>query len=124
MKLIAWILVLLLGLTVALAVPVMTSRTHAARDCANELLTVKGLHGEELDIRAAGRGHDEGGEVNALPGVVRRHIYLGDSRDYLLAVDGSSVTLRALVPPWMRHAVGDRVVLGIAPNACHLLAES
>ena len=77
-----------------------------------------------IDIRAAGRGHDEGGEVNALPGVVRRHIYLGDSRDYLIAVDGSNVILRALVLPWMRNAVGDRVILRIAPSACHLLAES
>jgi iron(III) transport system ATP-binding protein len=77
-----------------------------------------------IDIRAAGRSHGEAGEVNTLPGVVRRHIYLGDSRDYLIAVDGSGVTLRALVLPWMRHAVGDRVILQIPPSACHLLAES
>ena len=64
------------------------------------------------------------GEVNTFPGVVRRHIYLGDARDYLIAVEGSGVILRAVVPPGVRHAVGDRVVLRIAPSACHLLAES
>ena len=62
--------------------------------------------------------------VNVLPGVVRRHIYLGDSRDYLIAVDGSAIALRVIVPPTARHAVGDRVVLHIPPGACHLLTEA
>ena len=57
-----------------------------------------------------------------MTGVVRRHIYLGDSRDYLIAVDGSGLTLRAIVPPSVRHAVGDRVVLRIPASACHVLA--
>ena len=58
-----------------------------------------------------------------LPGVVRRHIYLGDSRDYLIALDGSAIALRVIVAPAIRHAVGDRVVLHIPPAACHLLTE-
>jgi iron(III) transport system ATP-binding protein len=76
-----------------------------------------------IRIRAAGGIHGEVDEVNTFPGVVRRHIYLGDTRDYLIAVDGSGVTLRVLTPPWMRHAVGDRVVLQVPAGACHLLAE-
>jgi ABC-type Fe3+/spermidine/putrescine transport system ATPase subunit len=76
-----------------------------------------------IDIRAAGPSHGQAREVNILPGVVRRHIYLGDARDYMIAVDGTGVTLRVVAPPWMRHAVGDRVVLRVAPGACHLLAE-
>ena len=58
-----------------------------------------------------------------MTGVVRRHIYLGDSRDYLIAVDGSGLALRVIVAPTIRHAVGDRVVLRIPPAACHLLTE-
>ena len=46
MKPVAWILVLLLALAVALAAPVIAWRTHPGRDCANEVLTVKGPHGE------------------------------------------------------------------------------
>ena len=74
--------------------------------------------------RAPGERPAERVEVNVLPGVVRRHIYLGDSRDYLVALDDSDVALRVIVPPRMRHAVGDRVALHIPSDACHLLAES
>ena len=77
-----------------------------------------------IDIRAVRGSQGDVGEVNTFPGVVRRHIYLGDARDYLIAVEGSGVILRAVVPPGVRHAVGDRVVLHIAPSVCHLLAES
>jgi len=63
-------------------------------------------------------------DANTLSGEVRRQIYLGDSRDYLIAVDGSGVILRVIVPPWIHHAVGARVHLHIPPAACHLLAES
>jgi hypothetical protein len=73
-----------------------------------------------IGLRAG--GDQAAGEVNVLPGVVRRHIYLGDSRDYLIAVDGSAVALRVIVPPTIRHAVGDRVLLHIPLSACHLLA--
>jgi iron(III) transport system ATP-binding protein len=76
-----------------------------------------------IDVRAADARAVEGGDVNVVPGVVRRHIYLGDSRDYLVSVDGSAIALRVIVPPTIRHAVGDRVVLHIPPGACHLLAE-
>jgi iron(III) transport system ATP-binding protein len=77
-------------------------------------------HGIELE--AAGEQRAGPGAVNVVTGVVRRHIYLGDSRDYLIAVDGSGLTLRAIVPPSVRHAVGDRVVLRIPARACHVLA--
>jgi hypothetical protein len=54
MKLFAWILVLLLALSVALAAPVIAWRTHPGRDCANEVLTVKGPHGEEIECVCLG----------------------------------------------------------------------
>jgi iron(III) transport system ATP-binding protein len=75
-----------------------------------------------IEVRAGG-DRPAAAEVNLLPGVVRRHIYLGDSRDYLIALDGSAITLRVIVAPTIRHAVGDRVVLHIPPAACHLLTE-
>jgi len=75
-----------------------------------------------IEVRAGG-DQPAAAEVNVLPGVVRRHIYLGDSRDYLIALDGSAIALRVIVAPTIRHAVGDRVALHIPPAACHLLTE-
>jgi iron(III) transport system ATP-binding protein len=75
-----------------------------------------------IEVRAGG-DQPAAAEVNVLPGVVRRHIYLGDSRDYLIALDGSAIALRVIVAPTIRRAVGDRVILNIPPAACHLLTE-
>ena len=76
-----------------------------------------------IELHAAGERPTQPRDVNVLPGVVRRHIYLGDARDYLIALDGGDVALRVIVPPRMRHAVGDRVALHIPSDACHLLAD-
>ena len=54
MKPVAWILGLLLALAVALAAPVIARRTPPRRDCANEVLTVKGPHGEEIQCVCLG----------------------------------------------------------------------
>jgi iron(III) transport system ATP-binding protein len=75
-----------------------------------------------ITLEPAGARRAGPGEVNVVTGVVRRQIYLGDSRDYLIAVDGSGLTLRAIVSPSVRHAVGDRVALHIPASACHVLA--
>jgi len=75
-----------------------------------------------IEVGAAGEP-PAAAAVNVLPGVVRRHIYLGDSRDYLIALDGSAIALRVIVAPTIRHSVGDRVILNIPPAACHLLTE-
>ena len=74
-----------------------------------------------IGVAAAGAVAATSSELNTLSGVVRRHIYLGDSRDYLIAIDGSRVTVRAVVPPEVRHGVGDRVLVHVPPSACHLL---
>ena len=44
-----------------------------------------------------------------------------DRQNILEAIDGSRVTVRAVVPPEVRHAVGDRVLVHVPPSACHLL---
>jgi ABC-type Fe3+/spermidine/putrescine transport system ATPase subunit len=62
--------------------------------------------------------------VNTLRGVVRQQVYLGHSRDYQIAVNGSSITLRVIVAPNVRHDIGAAVLLRIPPTACHLLAEA
>src|SRR5207247_2453019 len=53
-----------------------------------------------------------------------RTSFVARSRSARRAGEGSGVILRAVVPPGVRHAVGDRVVLHSAPSACHLLAEA
>jgi iron(III) transport system ATP-binding protein len=95
----------------------------AAGDAATARRGALSIRPHAIGITAPGRGHGEAGEINTLPGVVRRHIYLGDSRDYLIAVEGSNLTLRAKVSPSVRHAVGERVMLQIPAAACHILAE-
>jgi iron(III) transport system ATP-binding protein len=75
-----------------------------------------------IGLGPAGERRAGPGELNVVTGVVRRHIYLGDSRDYLIAVDGGGLTLRAIVPPSARYVVGDHVALAIPASACHVLA--
>src|SRR5262249_28017248 len=75
-----------------------------------------------IALGPAGERRAGPGEVNVLTGVVQRHIYLGDSRDYLIAIDGSGLTLRAIGAPRARPAVGDGVALRIPAGACHVLA--
>jgi iron(III) transport system ATP-binding protein len=85
-----------------------TGRCHLAiRPHAIEIVAAERQSGDEL-----------------VRGVVRRVAYLGHSRDYLIAVQDTSVTLRVLAPPSGRHGVGDIVDLRIPPSACHVLAAS
>jgi len=62
----------------------------------------------------------EGG-VNLLRGIVRRHTYLGDCRDYVVALENSETSLRVITPPEVRCAAGEAVVLRIPPDRCRVL---
>ncbi len=58
--------------------------------------------------------------MNLLDGRLVRHIYLGDTRDYLVALDGGT-QLRVTADPSCIVSVGERVRLAVAPAKCHLL---
>jgi len=49
MKQLGWILVLLLALVLVLAVTVVRSQRRPPRDCTNQVLSLKGPHGEPLE---------------------------------------------------------------------------
>lgn len=58
---------------------------------------------------------------NALPGIVRRSVYLGEYRDVLIEIaDGQQ--LRAFVEPGIRLAVGEKVWARLPADRCQILS--
>jgi iron(III) transport system ATP-binding protein len=72
-------------------------------------------------LPANGRGAEG---VNVVPGYVQRQIYLGDSRDYVIAVGGGSAQVRVITPPTVRYSAGEQVLLRIPPEHCRVVAAS
>jgi iron(III) transport system ATP-binding protein len=73
------------------------------------------------DVRILGAPDPHPAGANLLDGRLVRHIYLGDTRDYLVALDGGTL-LRVTADPSCVVPVGERVYLAISPAKCHLLA--
>jgi iron(III) transport system ATP-binding protein len=61
---------------------------------------------------------------NLLSGRVRRGIYLGEARDYLVQIDGSELLLRVQRPGGEAYAVDADVWVRIPPAACRLVQPS
>jgi iron(III) transport system ATP-binding protein len=80
----------------------------------HELRLTPALHGD------ASAGYDENGG-NHLVGRILRQTYLGDSRDYLVAVGEEQVRVSA--PPQDDHAVGSAVRLAVPVDACRVVAS-
>ena len=59
---------------------------------------------------------------NALPAVVRRQVFLGASRDYMVEVQGNA-EVRIAAPPDQNFAAGSAVVLQLEPAKCRALAR-
>ncbi|TAM78109.1 ABC transporter ATP-binding protein [bacterium] len=74
------------------------------------------------DVWLSGNGDaNHGGSVsNHLSGRVLRQIYLGESRDYLIEIDGGA-QVRALTTPAINHSVGDQVELKLPVEACRVV---
>jgi iron(III) transport system ATP-binding protein len=66
----------------------------------------------------AATGYRENG-TNRLAGTVLRQVYLGDSRDYLIDLSGTSI--RVAAAPSEDHAVGSTVHLDVAVEACRIV---
>jgi iron(III) transport system ATP-binding protein len=62
------------------------------------------------------------GRLSPLIGTVLRHAYLGDSRDYLIKVDGVS-DLRVVTSPAEVYEVGDTISVHLPAGHCRVLAE-
>ena len=57
---------------------------------------------------------------NALQATVTRHVFLGNSRDYLLALDDGT-QLRVVTSPQQSIPQGDKVWLELPPQRCRVL---
>jgi iron(III) transport system ATP-binding protein len=60
-------------------------------------------------------------DANVLDGRVLRQVYLGDARDYLVAVIGSEITLRVATSSRQAFKAGEAVRLTIEPDACRVI---
>jgi iron(III) transport system ATP-binding protein len=76
---------------------------------------------EPLDASAASPGAP--GE-NVMPGRVRRATYLGESRDYLVQVGGTSLMLRVQTAGSQAHGVDTEVLLRVPAQACLIVQPS
>jgi iron(III) transport system ATP-binding protein len=74
------------------------------------------------DVRILAAPESDSPGSNLLDGRLVRHIYLGDTRDYLVALDGGTL-LRVTADPSCVFRVGERVHLAIPRAKCHLLAS-
>ena len=72
------------------------------------------------DIRIQDIPPAQDSNLNLLVGHVNRHIYLGDTRDYMVAVEGD-VPLRVLADASQVFSMGQLVYLAIPPARCHVL---
>jgi iron(III) transport system ATP-binding protein len=61
---------------------------------------------------------------NAFRGTVQRASFLGETIDYQVAVEGSTLVLRVVAPEGRRLSSGAAVRLRIPPSACVVLADS
>jgi iron(III) transport system ATP-binding protein len=76
----------------------------------------------EIALRAADGGAG-GTDTNVLRATVRRAAFLGDGVDYEVEVAGGDLVLRVAAPASPRLRPGEAVGLGIARDACVLLAD-
>jgi len=60
--------------------------------------------------------------ASSLRGEVLRAVFLGESREYLLQLEGRE-TLRAATPPTERYDVGSSVQIALDPARCRILAR-
>jgi iron(III) transport system ATP-binding protein len=61
-------------------------------------------------------------DANVLEGRIARHVYLGEARDYLVAVVGTDITLRVATSARQAFKPGEAVRLTIEPDACRVMA--
>jgi iron(III) transport system ATP-binding protein len=78
-------------------------------------ITIQAADGRRLLYGA--RGHD----ANAVRGRVVRHVYLGEARDYLVALAGNELTLRVSTSARQAFKPGETVDLTIEPDACWVI---
>jgi len=71
-----------------------------------------------IDPQGAPRSPERG---NLLDGRILRHAYLGEARDYLVAVAGAEVTLRVVTAARQMFRPNETVRLAIAVDACRVI---
>ncbi|TAM58537.1 ABC transporter ATP-binding protein [bacterium] len=72
------------------------------------------------DVIVNGGPGSGNGSANHLSGRVLRQIYLGETRDYLIELDGGA-QVRVLTSPAIDHGVGEHVELSLPIEACRVV---
>ncbi len=62
--------------------------------------------------------------AHTFPAVVERAVYVGEAVEYLVRLDGTALTLRAVTDPDLRFAVGTRVSLRVDPTRSVVVKET
>jgi iron(III) transport system ATP-binding protein len=101
----------------------LTLRTAEQNGRAGESVMVC-VRPHEIRLELAAGGARPHSTDNLLSGRVRRGIYLGEARDYLVQIDGSELLLRVQRPGGEAYAVDADVWVRIPPAACHLVQPS
>jgi len=71
-----------------------------------------------------GTASERGSGINVLDGRILRHAYLGEARDYLVAVAGTDLTLRVVTRAAQVFRPDDTVRLTIPADACRVIPQS
>ena len=71
-----------------------------------------------------GTASERGSGINVLDGRILRHAYLGEARDYLVAVAGTDLTLRVVTRAAQVFRPDDSVRLTIPADACRVIPQS
>ena len=77
------------------------------------------------EILLAGEGAASGSaSLNVLDGHILRHTYLGEARDYLVAIAGTDLTLRVVASTAQVFRRDDNVRLTIPADACRVIPQN
>jgi len=75
------------------------------------------------DIELHSRASAPVDSANVFPARVRQQTYLGDSRDYMIDLDGAGVSLRVITRSDRSFPPGSDIYAQIRPASCRFLAE-
>jgi iron(III) transport system ATP-binding protein len=90
--------------------------------CAGEPMTPGAMRSISIRQHEIALSTNPVSAPNTLPATVIRHVFLGNSRDYLLVLDDGS-QLRVVTSPEESIPEGDKVRLTLPPQRCRVLVS-
>ncbi|MEJ0074757.1 MAG: ABC transporter ATP-binding protein [Alphaproteobacteria bacterium] len=90
--------------------------------CAGDAMTAGSIRSISIRQHEVALSAKPVSAPNTIPATVIRHVFLGNSRDYLLALDDGS-QLRVVTSPEDSIAEGNKVWLTLPPHRCRVLVS-